>query len=367
MALNFLYAVESCPVADVTCFYLVAKDSDVHRHLQRQENMRYVTAPRNAILRILFEVFAGWYFLTKLKIDIVYSYFGYAWFPRRWPQISGSVDSNLYFPEIDFWQGHHGAGKLKRRLLDFYRIRGVKRSNAVVFENEALEERGRLLYGLGQTKFIKPSICLGENRLDFTLPPLDAPDVKRGLFLCGWQLNKNFMLIPPLAAEMRKRNRPFAFVLTAPADNSDQHRQFCESLRTHDVVDRVFVTGPARKDELASLYGQIDYVFLLSKLESFSNNIIEAWCFGKPLLIADEPWAHSICQDAAVYVDRDSVADIADKLCCLLDSSERRALAIRRGTEMLGQYPSIQGRIKEEIDYVRHVFQQNETVSSRLL
>lgn len=357
VALNFLYAVESCLMSDITCYYLVARGSEIHLYLQSQKKMHYIVAPQNALLRILFEVFVGWFFLIKFKIDIVYSYFGYAWFPRRWPQISGSADSNLYFPEIDFWDNYHGLSKLKRKIVDFYRICGVKRANAVVFENEAMEQNGRRFYGLKHTKFIKPSICLNENNMKWRCPQLDNSEVKRGLFLCGWHLNKNIMMIPLIAAELQKRKHSFGFILTAPVDESKEHRQLIDLVLKLNVANMVFVTGPVHKDELSSLYAQIDYVFLLSKLESFSNNIIEAWHFGKPLLVSDELWSHSICQHAAVYVKRDSVNDIADKLCLLLDSQDNREHLIERGFEMLRQYPAIQERVKQEMEYVRYVFQ----------
>jgi glycosyltransferase involved in cell wall biosynthesis len=357
VALNFLYAVDSCRFEGVEFYYLAAKDSEVHRCLKQDKAKNYIVVPRNPLLRILYEVFTGWYFLTKLKIDIVYSYFGYAWFPKSWPQITGSADSNLYFPEIDFWSGYQGLGRLKRRIVDFYRVCGIKRSNAVIFENEALEERGRQLYGLGHTKTIKPSIYFNDKKLEFRLPADCMKGSKSGLFLCGWHLNKNIMLIPELAAEMRKRNHHFRFFLTAPPDGSSEHREFSKLISKHKAGDMVFITGPVLKDELESLYNQIDFVFLLSKLESFSNNIIEAWLFGKPLIISDEIWAHSICQEAAVYVNRDSVMDIAEKLCNLLDSNDSSNEMVKRGKDMLQQYPTIQDRMSEEIDYVRHVFQ----------
>jgi glycosyltransferase involved in cell wall biosynthesis len=358
VALNFLYALDSYPIKDITCYYLVAKDSEIHQYLRQKKPGQFIVAPKNAVIRILFEIFVGWYFLKKFQIDTVYSYFGYAWFPKRWPQISGSVVSNIYFPMIDFWKDYNGINRLKRSFIDYYRLCGAKRSNAVVFENKALEKQGRRLYGLKYTKFIKPSIFFSDNKSNFKMPSSVSRSTKRGLFLCGWQLNKNIMLIPKLAMEMRERKRSFSFLLTAPLDGSKNNEQFFELVKKYKVCEMVFVTGPVPKDQLCSLYSQIDYVFLFSKLESFSNNIIEAWFFGKPLLVADELWARSICEDAAIYVDRDSVKDIADKLCDLLDSSERYTEIVKKGSKMLLDYPSIQDRIKEEIEYVRYISQK---------
>ena len=360
VALNFLYAIQSRPMDDLDYWYLVAKDSEPHRYLAHAKSKKFIVAPRNALLRILFEFFLGWHVLRRHRIDIVYSYFGYAWFPKRWPQVSGSADSNLYFPEIDFWSGYRGFDRLKLRLKDGYRLCGVRRANAVVFENEAMEKRGRTFFGIRLTKTIKPSICFSDTAQKFTLPSHGAGETaKKGLFLCGWHLNKNIMLIPPLAAEMRERKRAFVFILTAPLDNSTLHRQFCELVRKHGVEDRVLVVGPVKKDELSSLYDQIDFVFLLSKLESFSNNIIEAWHFRKPLIVADELWAKSICQDAAVYVARDSKVDIADRLYALLDSDPDYQGVINRGSDMLKNYPTIQERVNQELDYIRYVHQNS--------
>jgi glycosyltransferase involved in cell wall biosynthesis len=360
VALNFLYAAHSRPADDITCYYLVARNSEAHRYLRHDRSQPYIVAPRSALGRILFEFFLGWYFLTKHKIDIVYSYFGYALFPRRWPQVSGSADSYLYFPEVDFWRGYRGLVRLRKRIVDRYRIFGVKRGHAVVFETSLLEERARRIYGLKNTTTILPSIHISDQGLTFNLPGAVPPKAPRGLFLCGWHLNKNVMVIPDLAAELKRRQRAFTFILTAPPDGSAEHRQFSSMVRENNVADMVFITGPAQKAQLKSLYDQIDCVFLLSKLESFSNNIIEAWSYGKALVISDELWARSICQDAAVYVDRDSVVDIADRLITMLDSPTLIADKVDRGKAMLGNYPSIESRITQELDYIRNVLRTSQ-------
>lgn len=357
MAMNFLYAVQALPLGDIELCYLVAKNSEPHKFLQKGKINNFIVAPANPVARILFELFSGGYLLKKHQIDIVYSYFGYAWFPRRWRQLSGSADSNLYFPEIDFWSGYRGIARLKRWLVDKYRIFGIKRASAVVFENAAMEQRGRSIYKLRHTRFIMPSICTENKKETYTALKDFAPELKRGLFLCGWHLNKNVMLIPAIAAEMKKRGRPLAFVITAPRDNSVLHEKFSDLTRQYGVEDCVMVTGPVDKEQLGSLYEQIDYVFLLSKLESFSNTILEAWYYKKPLLIADELWSRAICHDAAIYMDRDDVKDIADKLTCLMDSRDTGIKVVENGVDMLGNYPSTKQRIGQEIEYVKYIFQ----------
>ena len=68
--------------------------------------------------------------------------------------------------------------------------------------------------------------------------------------------------------------------------------------------------GQINHYELKNLYKNIDYVFLLSQLESFSNNIIESWYFRKLLIVSNEEWSRSICKEGACYVERNSIEDI---------------------------------------------------------
>lgn len=356
VALNFLYSVKNCNAPDISYHFLVAKNSEAYSYLTQNNLRSFTVVPRNALLRILFEIFVGWYILKKNKIHIVYSYFGYAWFPKKWPQITGSADSNLYFPEIDFWIEFKGLKKWGKFLVDLYRVFGVKRANAVIFENEVLEQRSHSLFKLKETTTIKPSINIGENHLHYQLPVNCQKNAKLGLFLCGWQLNKNVMLIPQIAAEMNKRCKSFEFILTAPPNMSNEHKLFCNLVKKFNVDNIVHVVGPVKKNELASLYKQIDYVFLLSKLESFSNNIIEAWYFCKPLIVADELWARSICKDAAVYVKRDFIIDISDKICQLLDSDDESTRIIENGKNKLREYPTINSRTDQELEYIRYVY-----------
>jgi glycosyltransferase involved in cell wall biosynthesis len=359
VAMNFLIHVLGKSGCDHRFIYLVAKDSAPHRYLLQHRYTDYYVAPRNPLFRIPFEMMFSLTRLPRLKIEIIYTYFGYGFFLTRTPQVCGSVDSNLYYPEIDFWGSRSVLENLKRFLADSYRVWGVNHARAVVFENQSMESRSHKIYNLQETRYIKPSVNFAIGSKTFELLKHIPRSTEKILFLCGWHLNKNIMLIPELAALSIRRNKNHHFILTAPEDNSKLHKEFVKKVADFGVESRVSIVGPADKEELASLYEQIDCVMLLSKLESFSNNIIEAWYFGRPLIVASEDWARSICGKAAVYVDRNSADEILDAIQSVTIDPHFVSTITGNGKLLLRDYPTIEKRVEDEMEYLSHVAKIN--------
>ncbi|MEP7377724.1 MAG: glycosyltransferase [Chitinophagaceae bacterium] len=334
----------------------MVQNTELDKYLKAKGKYPVVYMPQNPVHRILSEFLNGKKIIKTLGIDIIYSYFGTARFPKAVPQVSGSAESNLYFPELDFWQEYSGIKKLLRRINDRYRIWGLKRVKAVIFENEIMQKRCEQIYRISNTVWIKPSFTKSHVNLPYQIPLAAKSSKFRGLFFCGWQRNKNFMIIPRLAAAFKKASINFHFILTAPPDNSDEHRNFLRLIEKYDAADSISIVGPVKKSEIPSLYEQVDFVFLLSKLESFSNNIIEAWHFKRLLIIADEPWSRSICGDSAVYVSRDDAENIVSGIMTVIKNDAKKIDIIRRGTAILQQYPSIEERTEQEIAYLTYIF-----------
>lgn len=360
VAMNFLHAIgdDQSLAADFALSFLVARDSDPHRFLTKLNRYRYYVMPRNPVFRILTEIVFGSYIIFREKYDIIYSYFGFGFFLNRTPQVSGSADSNLFFPEIDFWRHYKGLPRAKKWLVDFYRVATLKMATAVVFENEVIENRARNLFKLANTVVIKPSVNISSDKEYVEFGEV-AADTKKGLFLCGWQLNKNIMLIPEIAAELKRRNQSIIFILTAPKDGSAQYREFEKLVEFHGVGDFIEIIGQVKKTQLPDLYNKIDFVLLLSNLESFSNNIIEAWYYGKPLLISDALWARSICNASALYVNQSSSSDIAEIVSRVISDDVLVNSLVISGRRSLAQYPSIGMRVQEELSYMKHVYEMH--------
>ena len=356
VGLNFISSLDDIKFKNIIFYFFVAAGSDCHHHLQAKKKKNFSVLPQNPIKRILFEFFISKRILRKEKIDIIYTYFGIGFFTKDIPQVSGSADSNLYFPEINFWSHYNGIERLKKKVIDSYRIWGLKRADAVIFENKAMQERSKTLYKLKKTKFIMPSINFNVDDIETNLFTCNK---LKGLFLCGWQLNKNIMIVPEIAYNLKKLGVDFEFIITAPLDNSNEHRKFIKKVKFFNVDNYINLIGRVQKRDLAKLYSDIDFVFLLSKLESFSNNIIESWHYKRLLIISDEIWAKSICGDSAFYVKRNDPKLIAAEISKIIKNSKLYNSIIKKANKKLLSYPSINEKTMQEIEYLKEIYESN--------
>lgn len=355
VALNFLSALYQMDIKYDDFYFIVAKGSSILDFLRERKVENYSVFPYNPILRIFHEMFLAKKIFRENKIEIIYSYFGFGLFLTEIPQIVGAAASNLFYPEVNFWKDYRGISLLKRKIIDSYRLWGIYRAKGIIFENPDLEIRFHQLRKTNiLTTTIKPSINVDYAQREYKLPT-HIRTIKKGLFLCGWHKNKNILLIPKISFYIKKLNINFSFILTAPNDNSSLHKQFLNLVKKYDVEEYIEIVGPVKKEELKSLYSQMDIVFLLSQLESFSNNIIEAWTYRKVLMVTDASWSKSICGDAAIYVDRDNAEEIASKVKNILFDKKLFLFTVENGTTQLKKYPSIKEKTINELEFIKKV------------
>ena len=357
VALNFLNTFLSKNY-DFEVFFVCAEGTQIETLLLKsQMRDRVLSLSQNPLKRIWEEMTIASRFCIKNRIDIIYSYFGFGLYPKSIPQVMGSADSNLFFPDINFWSQYKGLKLLAKKIIDKYRVYGLKRCDGIILETELLEKRCNELYHVKAiTRTIKPSINVSFDKEELNV--LEAKTCPRALLLCGWQLNKNIMLIPEIAMMIKEAGIPFQFVITAQIDGSQIQRDFDVKVKKLKVDDYVKVIGVIDKKYLASLYEQIDFVLLLSKLESFSNNIIEAWTYKRVLVVADEPWARNICKEGAYYVNRDNAIEIGSSLINLSGDKKKYDYILNCGNKILNTYPTIEERTKQEIDFIKLIYER---------
>jgi hypothetical protein len=362
VAMNFLYEIFKINDLKHNLFYFVAENSLPHKFLEEKDYEYYYIVSSNPIKRIFFEMFQSKKILEKWNIDIIYSYFGYGLFPKKYIQVSGVAVSNIFFPEIDFWDGYPFYKKIAKKIIDKFRIYGVKKANGLIFENKAMEERCKKFGWNINTIFIKPSIIdyneLYIDKKKITWEFINQPSY-RGLFLCSWHLNKNLLIIPKIASILKANGIDYKFIITAGhRKNNFIYKKFISLMQDYDVKNYIDIIEPVDKSQLKYLYNAIDHVFLLSALESFSNNIVESWYFEKPLIITNALWAKSICKKAALYVNRNDENDIVNGILKLIKYKTLVNRLINEGKKELMKYPSIKEKTLQELNFLEDIYEK---------
>ena len=193
-------------------------------------------------------------------IDVVYTLFGIGLCPKSCKsEVSGLRRFQHFFPEINFWDGYTGLARLKKTIVDKYRILAFKKSEMpeLCLKTEAMLTRSKKNF----FNFPIPYLVNHRSILIFLRPHsnylLLVQILKIGLFLCGWQKNKNYMLIPEILSEFKKGNKISYSYWTAPKSEKISYTEFMDKVNSFDVEDRITVLGPVKKTELKSNFIKI--------------------------------------------------------------------------------------------------------------
>ncbi|MBO3700882.1 glycosyltransferase family 4 protein [Roseivirga sp. E12] len=356
VGLNFILSMVENDFFGHKVHFLVNNGSVLESELKKHGVMNYSVVPTGLLKRLSFELFWGRRLLRRIETDAIYTVFGYSLFGKEFKQISGVAYSNLFFPEINFWVEYKGLARLKKSLVDVYRSFVLKKATALIFENPAMEKRAHKLwsYPSQRTTYIPPSIYKTKVK-SFRALNISEEASWNVLMLCGWQRNKNIHLVPKIAAEAKARQLNVHFTLTVAIDGSPDSEMFKEEMDNLGVSSMISLIGQVPPEEVSELYLKANSVMLLSKLESFSNNIIEAWTYGVPLFITDHDWAREICKKAAFYVDRDSPNDIVSGLQQVIQNEELICSYIALANEIVTSYPSIEDKTKLELEFINQI------------
>lgn len=313
------------------------------------------------IKRILFEKKKLNKLLQDYAIEIIYSY-SPCFKGVSVPQVIRSVFSYLYFPEIDFWKGHSRSMRIRKKIIDRSRLQRTLIANGIVFENKAMMQRAQTLFhrDADDLIYIAPSITAFQ---EMPVEQISTKDEEHFnvLALASWHPNKNLHLIPDILVALRQMGISNASFTVSFAESDKGVQNFVEYCKAKGVYEHVNFAGTIAPKDVPEYYRQANAVILLSKLECFSSNIIEAWSFRRPLIIADEEWSRAICNDAALYVPRDNAEGIAAAIAGLIRQPETAAALREKGTAELKHYNSPREKVEKQIAFLCKIHEKYAT------
>lgn len=304
-----------------------------------EKQMEYMKINDSIYSRLFYELF---FFLGK-KDNMIFTLFGgrplltYKNFT-----ISGCAYSNLFYPEIDFWGYLSFSKKFIKKLKDIYRFYLIKFSDVIIFETEVLKERAIKLKNFKQNRtfVIKMAVnkIVSESNVNSSQGYFTKGINKRFkiLYLGSGHPNKRQHLLINIVRELKKENTDFCFITTM--QNNSYTKEFISTIEKEDLNEFIINIGPVDSMKAGELIKECDAMINIAKLESFSNNFIEAWTFKKLLILTDADWSRDSCEKSAYYINPENSVESTNDISNLIKNKKLRDTIIDSYEDTLSNY-----------------------------
>lgn len=312
--------------------------------------------------RLFYELWRGAYFAKSMGAVCVFTLFGNPPLTMgvRVKKISGFAYSNIIQKEINFWGWLPLGQRIVKHLIDFLRLFLARRSDVIILETDYLLTRAATGVFSGKdlrvVKMAPSSLVvasLSSFGSDKSVMEREAGSVIRILYLSGAHPNKRIHFLAPLFLELFKLGLECRLITTLPEGQylSLVRNEF-EKLGIQDLHENI---GPVAPENVANILYSSDAVINVAKLESFSNNWVEAWAAGLPLLVTDAQWARASCGNAAIYVDIDAPVSSAQNIYSILSSDAAVRVLVAEGRRVLSSLPTAEQRTHQYIEIIKSV------------
>lgn len=308
-ALSFIIQLSDISELNKSSIIVCRDKSDIHVTCKRL-GLTYHTIKPGFWGRVWYELLGGFIIAKHFKVKIIFSLFGNP--PIISPgfyKISGFALSNLLHPEINFWGNLSPIKKLIKKTKDIFRLWASRRSNEIIFETDYLAERARK--GKFQDRIIhvvhmEPSALILTDNNNYYPTPYSKTRMNL-LVLSGPHPNKRILKLAPIIANLEKLRKeaelsPPTLTVTVPV-NHPHSIEIKNEFNKAGVSHLLHLIGSVPQADVVNLLKSVDGIINIAQLESFSNNWVEAWSMGLPLISTDADWARASCGEAAIYID----------------------------------------------------------------
>jgi glycosyltransferase involved in cell wall biosynthesis len=155
--------------------------------------------------------------------------------------------------------------------------------------------------------------------------------MQEGYLLYVGRLQERKNLVRVLEAYQRVCGTRDAHPLVLAGAGETYAAQLADEARHLRIADRVIFTGYVPDALLPALYRSATAFLYLSLYEGFGMSVLEAMASGVPVVTSNVGGTAEVASDAAMMVNPERAADIADAISLLLDDADIRAGFRERG------------------------------------
>jgi glycosyltransferase involved in cell wall biosynthesis len=273
---------------------------------------------------------------------LVISTGGHGYWRPKAPILTGFNIPHYVYPESPYFDRISFKKRIYWLLKKRFDLHFYKKSDAIVVQTDDVNQRVKKLLPNSSVHTVSNTVngtFLNPRNFENKLPEKQDSREVRLLTVSANYPHKNLDIIKNVLDHLfEKDEQRFKFVLTLPED------VFNENFADVKYKNHILNVGPVSIDECPSLYSECDMMFLPTLLECFSASYVEAMVMEKPIITSDLGFAHTICKDAAIYVDPLDGKDIAEKIIKLADDQKLQEKLKVRGKEIYKQLNSPRDR-----------------------
>lgn len=289
--------------------------------------------------------------VKQKKIEKVFTIFGPSyWNPKNVKHLVGFALPWLIYDTRKVVNKLNFKTKLKMALLKHlqpYYFR--KNANIIITETEDVSLRAEKLLNRADIKaYTVPNtlnnIFKEKDSLDYSIVKKLPPKNENDFWLLTISHNyphKNLEIIKQLVAKLPQK---YKFVTTVD-DN------FKAELPA-EHAEKIICLGAVKLNQCPPLYQACDALFLPTLLECFSASYLEAMYMNKVVLTSDLPFAHAVCQDAAIYFNPNDVDDVKNKILLAANDKVLQEHKISLGVNIVHSHPDAQQRAQQYLNII---------------
>ena len=195
---------------------------------------------------------------------------------------------------------------------------GIRRNKYVIVQQEWLRQEFKRLFAVQNVIVAHPVISFQQHQM----PRQKNSDDKFVFFYPTLsRVFKNIELVCEAAKHLNQAGiAGFEVRLTI---NGSENKYAANLIKRYANTDGIAFIGRQNQKEMISQYDESDCVLFPSRLETWGLPISEAKALGKPLLIADLPYAHETVgtYDKVSFIDPYDAKGLANKMKSLMDGT----------------------------------------------
>lgn len=295
---------------------------------------------------------------NKINPDIVFSVFGPTYWRPKSLHIMGFAMGHYIYPDSPYWKIISLKDRLfwylKKKIHMYY----FKR-DADGFIAETKDAALRVQRIFNKRCDVVSNTCnqyfndfLNKDINNYFLPPKTINEY-RLLSVCTPYLHKNLQIIPKVLDILSLQDiNSIVFILTI---DENEYNKLVETKYRNNIK----TIGKIKPSKVPQIYAECDFAFVPSLLECFTANFPEAMKMKKPILAADLDYAHSICEQSAIYFNPLLPEDIADKILCLIKDVKLQEKLIHNGILQLNKFKTATERAFSYIEILEQYRKDN--------